>query len=197
MLSRTSTPSLIGFGRRHCSSPGSGRSTQRCSRVAREVWGTGTSWETLKDDFAAIERKLSEQLKQSGGVSVRPDDFVKLNAELQKAKLALDEIAKSRTRKIALRDELLRELKRLSDLWHKEFKEIEAEIKKLNDSQIALRIIPQYKGDKAAFMKRIADPFPGKPTPGDNAAGRTGLARRLHLSLRSAGYDLQQSWGVG
>ncbi len=55
--------------------------------------------ETLKDDFAAIERKLSEQLKQTGGVSVRPDDFVKLNAELQKAKMALNEIAKSRTRK--------------------------------------------------------------------------------------------------
>ncbi|MEK7762712.1 MAG: TrlF family AAA-like ATPase [Nitrospirota bacterium] len=117
--------------------------------------------ETLKDDFAAIERKLSEQLQQAGGVSVRPDDFVKLNAELQKAKLALDEIAKSRTRKNALRDELLKESKRLSDLWHQEFKEIEAEIKKLNDSQTALRIIPQYKGDKAAFLKELQDHFRG------------------------------------
>ena len=117
--------------------------------------------ETLKDDFAAIERKLSEQLQQTGGVSVRPDDFVKLNAELQKAKLALDEIAKSRTRKNALRDELLKESKRLSDLWHQEFKEIEAEIKKLNDSQTALRIIPQYKGDKPAFLKELQDHFRG------------------------------------
>lgn len=117
--------------------------------------------ETLKDDFAAIERKLSEQLQQTGGVSVRPDDFVKLNAELQKAKLALDEIAKSRTRKNALRDELLKELKRISDLWHQEFKEIEAEIKKLNDRQTALRIIPQYKGDKAAFLKELQDHFRG------------------------------------
>jgi len=117
--------------------------------------------ETLKDDFAAIERKLSEQLQQTGGVSVRPDDFVKLNAELQKAKLAIDEIAKSRTRKNALRDELLKELKRLSDLWHQEFKEIETEIKKLNDSQTALRIIPQYKGDKATFLKELQDHFRG------------------------------------
>ena len=117
--------------------------------------------ETLKDDFAAIERKLSEQLKQSGGVSIRPDDFVKLNAELQKAKLVLEEIAKSRTRKITLRDELLRELKRLSDLWHKEFKEIEVEIKKLNDSQSALQIVPQYKGDKAAFIKELQTHFKG------------------------------------
>ena len=117
--------------------------------------------ETLKDDFAAIERQLSEQLKQSGGVSIRPDDFVKLNAELQKAKMALEEIAKSRIRKIALRDELLRELKRLSDLWHKEFKEIEVEIRRLNVSQSALQIVPQYKGDKAAFVKELQSRFKG------------------------------------
>jgi chromosome segregation protein len=132
------------------------------ARALREKLGELESRrETLKDDFAAIERQLSEQLQQTGGVSVRPDDFVKLNAELQKAKLALEEIAKSRTRKNALRDELLKELKRLSDLWHQEFKEIEAEIKKLNDSQTALRIIPQYKGDKAAFLKELQDHFRG------------------------------------
>ena len=117
--------------------------------------------EALKDDFAAIERKLSEQLKQTGGVSVRPDDFVKLNAELQKAKLALSEIAKSRTRKDSLRDELVKELKRLSDLWHQEFKEIEVEVKKLNDSQSALKIIPLYKGDKASFLKELQTAFKG------------------------------------
>ncbi len=136
--------------------------TRNDARALREKLGElERRRETLKDDFAAIERKLSEQLQQTGGVSVRPDDFVKLNAELQKAKLALDEIAKSRTRKNALRDELLKELKRISDLWHQEFKEIEAEIKKLNDRQTALRIIPQYKGDKAAFLKELQDHFRG------------------------------------
>jgi len=117
--------------------------------------------EALKDDFASIERKLSEQLQQAGSVSIRPDDFVKLNNELQKAKLALEEIAKSRARKNALRDELLKELKRLSDMWHQEFKQIEAEIKKLNESQTALRITPQYKGDKVAFLKELQNHFRG------------------------------------
>ena len=117
--------------------------------------------EALKDEFAAIERKLSEQLQQAGGVTIRPDDFVKLNAELQKAKLELEGITKSRMRKDALRDELLKELKRLSDMWHQEFKQIEVEIKKLNESQTALRIIPQYKGDKAAFLKQLQDHFKG------------------------------------
>lgn len=117
--------------------------------------------ETLKDDFASLERNLSEQLKQAGGVNIRPDDFVKLNNELQKAKLALDEIAKSRARKNALRDELLKEMKRLSDMWHQEFKQIELEIKKLNESQTALRIIPHYKGDKVAFLKELQNYFRG------------------------------------
>ena len=117
--------------------------------------------EALKDDFAAIERQLSEQLQQTGGVSVRPDDFVKLNAELHKAKLALEEIAKSRTRRNTLRADLLKELKRLSDLWHQEFKDIEAELRKLNDRQTALRIIPQYKGDKVAFLKELQTHFRG------------------------------------
>ncbi len=117
--------------------------------------------EVLKDEFASIERTLSERLQNSGSVSIRPDDFVKLNTELQKAKLALDEIAKSRARKNALRDDLLRELKRLSDLWHQEFKQIEMEIKKLNESQNALRIIPLYKGDKTAFLKEMQNSFRG------------------------------------
>src|SRR5206468_7354523 len=132
------------------------------SRALREKLGElERRRETLKDDFAAIERQLSEQLQQKGGVSVRPDDFVKLNAELQKAKLALEEIAKSRTRRNALRAELLKELKRLSDLWHQEFKEIETEIRKLNASQNALRIIPRYKGDKAVFFKELQTHFRG------------------------------------
>ena len=132
------------------------------SRALREKFGElERRRETLKDDFATIERQLSEQLQQKGGVSVRPDDFVKLNTELQKARLALAEIAKSRTRRNALRDELLRELKRLSDLWHQEFKAIEAEIRKLNDSQSALRIIPQYKGDRPAFVKELQTHFRG------------------------------------
>jgi hypothetical protein len=115
----------------------------------------------LKDEFASIERTLSEQLQNSGGVSIRPDDFVKLNTELQKAKLALDEISKSRARKNALRDDLLKELKRLSDLWHQEFKQIEAEIKRLNESQNALKIVPFYKGDKVAFLKEMQNSFRG------------------------------------
>jgi chromosome segregation protein len=115
----------------------------------------------LKEEFAAVERRLSEQLQQKGTVSVRPDDFVKLNGELQKVRLALTETTKSRTRKNALRDELLRELKRLNDLWHQEFKEIEREVKKLNDSQTALQIAPKYKGGRTAMLEELKNHFRG------------------------------------
>jgi predicted ATPase len=117
--------------------------------------------ETLKDDFASVERKLGEQLQQESGMTVRPDDFVKLNTELQKVSQALEEIAKSRTRRNALKDDLVKELKQLSGLWHREFKEIEGEIKKLNESQTALQITPEYKGDKTAFLKELQSHFRG------------------------------------
>jgi hypothetical protein len=111
--------------------------------------------DAMKEEFAAIERKLSAQLQQQGSVSVRPDDFVRLNADLQKAKLALEEVAKGKARKTTLRDDLAKELKGLSDLWHREFKQIETEIKKLNDSQVALQIKAEYKGDKGAFLEQL------------------------------------------
>ena len=111
--------------------------------------------EALKEEFAAIERQLSTQLQQQGSVTVRPDDFVRLNADLQKAKLAIEEVAKGKARKAAMQDELTKELKGLSDLWHREFKQIEAEIKKLNENQTALRITAEYKGDKNAFLEQL------------------------------------------
>ena len=117
--------------------------------------------EALKDEFAAIERALSEQLRQQGTESIRPDDFVKLNAELRKAKTALGEITKSKDRKAVMRDELLEELKVLSNLWHREFKEVEATASELNASQSALRIVPEYKGDKVAFLHELQTHFRG------------------------------------
>lgn len=117
--------------------------------------------EALKEEFAAIERRLSEQLKQNGGVSVRPDDFVKLNAELQKVNLALSETTKSRNRRNDLQAELLKELKRLNDLWYREFKEIEEEIRKLNQSQTALQIVPQFKGNRSAMLEELKGHFRG------------------------------------
>ncbi|MBU2652458.1 MAG: histidinol-phosphatase, partial [Bacteroidetes bacterium] len=117
--------------------------------------------EALKEEFAAIERQLSEKLEESGEVSVRPDDFVKLNKELQNVKLALAETAKSRIKRTALRDELLKELKRLNDLWHHEFKQIEVEVRKMNEGQTALQIIPTYKGDRIAMLEELKNQFRG------------------------------------
>lgn len=67
--------------------------------------------DALKEEFATIERQLSAQLQQQGTATVRPDDFVRLNADLQKAKLAIEEVSKGKARKMAMQDELTKELK--------------------------------------------------------------------------------------
>jgi chromosome segregation protein len=117
--------------------------------------------EGLKDEFAATERALAEQLQQQGSVSVRPDEFVKLSTDAQKAKVALDEIGKSKARRATMRDDLLKELKGLSNLWHEEFQTIKGEVDRLNESQTALRIVPAYKGDKEAFLREMQTHFRG------------------------------------
>ncbi len=135
---------------------------RRDTALLREKEGELTQRrDALKDEFAATERKLSEQLQQQGTVSIRPDDFVKLSKELQSAKVALDEIAKSKARKTAMREELLKELKRLSNLWHREFQTVKVETDRLNASQSALRIVPTYKGDKDAFLHEMQAHFRG------------------------------------
>jgi len=117
--------------------------------------------EALKEEFAAIERRLSEQLEQNGNVSVRPDDFVKLKSELQRVNLALSETSKSQIRRDGLQTELLKELKSLNNLWHREFEEIEEEVKKLNSSQTVLKIIPLYKGNRALMLAEMRNHFKG------------------------------------
>jgi ABC-type cobalamin/Fe3+-siderophores transport system ATPase subunit len=117
--------------------------------------------ETLKEEFAQIQRTLSEQLKQDTSANIRPDDFVRLNAELQRANLALDEIAKNRIRKISLHDEFIQQTRKLSDIWLQEYRILETEINKLNASQTALRIVPVYRGDKEAFYTRLRDAMRG------------------------------------
>jgi ABC-type cobalamin/Fe3+-siderophores transport system ATPase subunit len=172
---------------------------QNDSRALREKLGElQHRREALKEEFAAIERQLSEQLQQNDGVSVRPDDFVKLNAELQKVTLALSETAKGRARKKALRDELLKELKRLTGLWHQEFREIESEIKKLNERQTALQIIPQYKGDRAAMLEELKSQFRGsrlrEPTLASALAGHADFIS-LYEALETVCSGLAESSG--
>jgi chromosome segregation protein len=115
----------------------------------------------LKEEFAEISRKLSEELKSSGVTAIEPDEFLKLRKTIENATQLLAALAKEREQQATLRTQLLAALTELNDLWHQEFKSIKEQLDFINQQETALQIEIDYKGDKAAFLKYLKDLFRG------------------------------------
>jgi len=115
----------------------------------------------LKEEFAAIARNLSEDLKSSGVTAIDPDEFLRLRKTIESATQFLAALAKEKQKNIALSQQLSASLSELNDLWHQEFTVIKKELEILNEQETALQIDIEYKGDKVAFLKYVKDLFRG------------------------------------
>jgi predicted ATPase len=116
---------------------------------------------TLKEEFAEIARKLSDELKSSGVTAIEPDEFLKLRKTIENATQLLAALAKEREQQAALRTQLLAALIELNDQWHQEFRLIKEQLDQINKQETALQIEIEYKGDKGAFLRYIKDLFRG------------------------------------
>lgn len=117
--------------------------------------------ESLKEEFAEIERKFAEQLRQSGAQAIRPDEFRMLRRTVEQAAQMLEALSKQDSLRNSLKEELLAELAALNDLWREEYKLIQAELEKVNSSRSSLKIKAEFKGDKSAFIAFLKDTFRG------------------------------------
>nr|VFK47507.1 MAG: hypothetical protein BECKTC1821D_GA0114238_10486 [Candidatus Kentron sp. TC] len=116
----------------------------------------------LKEEFAEIERQLSQELRESGAQAIRPEEFRTLKKTLEDADRMLDALEKQGGRREALRGEIEGEIAALDALWREEFEAIEAELKKVNEQHNdALRIEAEFQGDKAAFAGFMQETFRG------------------------------------
>lgn len=115
----------------------------------------------LKEEFAEIARKLSDELKASGITAIEPDEFLKLRKTIENATSLLAALAKGREQQAAVRTQLLTALTELNDHWHQEFKLIKEQLDLINQQETALQIEIDYKGDKPAFLKYLKDLFRG------------------------------------
>jgi predicted ATPase len=115
----------------------------------------------LKEAFAEIARRLSDELRSSGVTTIEPDEFLKLRKSIENATQLLAALAKEREQQAALRTQLLTALTELNDQWHQEFKIIKEQLDQINQQETALQIEIDYKGDKAAFLKYLKDLFRG------------------------------------
>jgi predicted ATPase len=117
--------------------------------------------ESLKEEFARIERKLAEQLQRSGVQAIRPDEFRELTKIVDQATQMLKALEKQEDVRSALQDELIRGLTNLNNLWHEEFQKIKKELDKVNKEHSSLTIKIDFKGDKKAFIEYMKSIFRG------------------------------------
>nr|VFK61013.1 MAG: PHP domain/AAA domain [Candidatus Kentron sp. UNK]VFK69593.1 MAG: PHP domain/AAA domain [Candidatus Kentron sp. UNK] len=117
--------------------------------------------EELKEEFARIERELSEQLRGSGAEIIRPEEFRGLQKTLEQADQMLDALNKQGAQRETLRKEIEEQIDTLDDLWREEFEAIEAELKKINENQPSLRIEGEFRENKDAFVEFMKDMFRG------------------------------------
>jgi predicted ATPase len=123
------------------------------------------------DEFAAIERKLSEELRTADRQNISPDDFMDLKEKSVKAGAALAELAKNKDRKTALDAELRAELAKLNELWHEEFLIFKGELHRVNESGSALAISVGFKENKSFFFKHFKSIFTGSNIHGVTLQG--------------------------
>ena len=115
----------------------------------------------MVEEFAEIERKLSEQLKDSGTQNISSDEFLQLKKKLTVATQLINELEKQSKKQVGLHDALLIELNALNELWLEEFNLIKGELDKVGDGGSSLSITSGYKEDKKAFLSFMKEIFKG------------------------------------
>lgn len=117
--------------------------------------------ESLKEEFAKIERTLAEELKQEGVVAISPDEFLALTTTVTEADKSLAEIRKKARKQEQFEDELHQALTDLNELWREEFMIIQSELEKVNLNHEALQIESEFKEDKNAYLETMVGFFRG------------------------------------
>ena len=115
----------------------------------------------LKEGFAEIERQLARELKRAGAQAISPQEFKQLKAMLDQADRMLNILTRSEQQFLDMNQALERELVNLNHLWLEEYRDIEQLLNRINRVDSPLKIMPEFKGNKAVMLKFIEDLFRG------------------------------------
>lgn len=110
--------------------------------------------EELKEEFARVKREIDIP-------DLNPDDFIKINRELETSKFKLIEIEKSEGKRIELERSLNEAITALDNLWHEKFGILKQEVNKINKVGGKLFIQVNYKGRKDKFQSKMQEVFRG------------------------------------
>ena len=117
--------------------------------------------QTLREEFAEIERKLATELKQAGAQAISPQEFKQFKSQLEQAEQMLAALAKSELQYADLNQALESELAQLNNLWQEEYRLIERVLSKINRIDSPLKIVSHFKANKAAMLKYMQDLYRG------------------------------------
>ncbi|MCI5149103.1 MAG: histidinol-phosphatase, partial [Candidatus Electrothrix sp. MAN1_4] len=112
------------------------------------------------EQFAEIRRKLEADLRQQDK-QLNLEEFPQLQKTIETTKQLLKSLHKESRKRSVIKDELVKALSKLNDLWHQEFKLIDTELKKINENNTALQISSTYKGDTSEFLQFLTTIFRG------------------------------------
>lgn len=115
----------------------------------------------LVEEFAEIERKLAEQLKDQGVSHISTKEFLSLKKKLNTATQLISELTKQGNLKHSAENTLLEALGVLNDLWYEEFNLIKRELDKVVAPNSPLSITSGYKSDRQAFLDFMKNTFRG------------------------------------
>lgn len=115
----------------------------------------------LQEEFAQIGRTLANELKQIGGITIQPEDFIQQQQRRTKAEQMLEVLNKQVLQKQSIYHKLLEEVNQLNELWQQEFQMIQTELEKINDSQKSLQIQSEFKDNKEALVTYMQTMFRG------------------------------------
>ncbi|MGR3317610.1 MAG: TrlF family AAA-like ATPase [Candidatus Anammoxibacter sp.] len=110
--------------------------------------------ECLKEDFAKIKREIDIP-------NLNPDNFLKLNRQIETSKLKLIEIDKSEKTRIEYTTSLNNKISDLNNLWHEEYQILEKEVSRINEYDSSLSIAVGYKDRKDKFNEKLQQVFKG------------------------------------
>jgi len=113
-----------------------------------------TKKESLKEEFAKIKREINTE-------TINPDNFLKLNRQVEIGQLKLREIEKSEKRRVELHFNLLERLTELDHLWLEEYELLETEVNRINVADNKLSIEVSFKGRTDKYLEKMKQVFRG------------------------------------
>ncbi|MCR4289750.1 MAG: ATP-binding protein [Candidatus Scalindua sp.] len=93
--------------------------------------------------------------------NLNPDNFLKLNRQVETSKLKLIEIDKSEKKRIEYTTSLNNKISELNILWHEEYQILKKEVSRINEYDSSLSISVEYKDRNDKFLEKLQQVFKG------------------------------------